>query len=43
VVAFLLANPTCTLQEAADYFKCVPETIRAVALKEGLRKEWRKQ
>jgi hypothetical protein len=43
VVKYLLANPTCTSADAAVVFCCYPETVRAIAKKEGIMKGWFKK
>ena len=42
IVRYLLDNPTCTSQEAGAHFGCGAVTIRVIAKKEGIRKEWAK-
>ena len=43
IVKYLLANPTCTSQEAGKHFGCGDVTIHVIAKKEGIRKEWIKE
>jgi hypothetical protein len=40
IVRYLLDNPTCTSQEAAEHFGCRRLTIKLVAAKAGIKKLW---
>lgn len=43
IVKHLFANPTCTSQEAGEHFGCGDVTIRVIAKKGCIRKEWTKE
>lgn len=36
IIAYLLANPTVTSEEAGKRFGCLPVTLRAIAKKHGV-------
>jgi len=40
IARYLLDNPACTTQDAAEHFGCRRLTIKLVAAKAGVRKEW---